>query len=99
MRTRGQISGPGFFVAQAGQGPVHGGTASHSVHRMRRSSSPARIKTKGASSLPVFDPTNMAAAPSASRMRLLFAMRTSQWDRALDWIEGIWHLAAFLIQA
>jgi hypothetical protein len=100
----GQSDGPGFFFVQAGTGPVHGGSASHSVHRIRRSSSPTRIKTKGASSLPVFDPANMAGVPYASRMTVLFAMARSRQNRVPDCVamiefKGIWHLTAFLIEA
>jgi hypothetical protein len=57
------------------------------------------MKTKGASSLPVFDPTNTAGVPYASRITVLFAIVGLRWSRALDCIEGIWHLTAFLIEA
>jgi hypothetical protein len=48
-----------------GRGPVQAGSASHSAHRMRRSSSPTLTKTNGASSCPVFEPANVAGSPFA----------------------------------
>ena len=71
---------------------------------MRRSSSPTLIKTKGASSLPVFDPTNMAGVPYASRMTALFAIARSRSTRMAGYVatiefKVIWHLTAFLIEA
>src|ERR1700738_3082299 len=41
---------------------------------MRRSSSPTLTKTNGASSCPVFDPTNVAGSPFAFLMVAVFAM-------------------------
>jgi hypothetical protein len=64
------------FVSRQGRGPVHAGSASHSAHRIRRSSSPTLTKTKAASSLPVFDPANMAGTPYAFLMVALLAMQT-----------------------
>ena len=66
------------FGPHDGRGPVHAGRASHSAHRMRRSSSPTLIKTKAASSLPVFDPANMAGTPYAFLTVALLAMATFQ---------------------
>jgi len=43
---------------------------------MRRSSSPTLTKTKAASSLPVFDPTNMAGTPYAFLTVALLAIAT-----------------------
>jgi len=57
-----------------GRGPVQAGSASHSAHRMRRSSSPTFTKTNGASSFPVFDPENVAGSPFAFLMFAVFAM-------------------------
>src|SRR6478736_2598884 len=68
--------GPPGFGPQEGRRPVHAGSASHSAHRMRRSSSPTRTKTKAASSLPVFEPANMAGTPYAFLMVALLAMAT-----------------------
>jgi hypothetical protein len=57
-----------------GRGPVQAGSASHSAHRMRRSSSPTLTKTNGASSCPVFDPANVAGSPFAFLMVAVFAI-------------------------
>ena len=65
------------FGPQEGRGPVQAGSASHSAHRIRRSSSPTLTKTKAASSLPVFDPANMAGTPYAFLTVALLAIATS----------------------
>jgi hypothetical protein len=62
------------LFAQAGRAPVQAGSASHSAHRIRRSSSPTLMKTKGASSWPVFEPTKIAGTPYASRTVAVFAI-------------------------
>ena len=62
------------LLAQEGRTPVQAGSASHSAHRIRRSSSPTLIKTKGASSWPVFEPTNIAGTPYASLTVAVFAI-------------------------
>jgi len=64
------------LVPQEGRGPVHAGSASHSAHRIRRSSSPTLTNTKAASSLPVFDPANMAGTPYAFLTVALLAIAT-----------------------
>src|ERR1700712_24733 len=69
--------GPPDFGPQEGRGPVHAGSASHSAHRMRRSSLPTLIKTKAASSLPVFEPANTAGLPYAFLTVALLAIATS----------------------
>src|ERR1700712_4707586 len=68
--------GPPDFGPQEGRGPVHAGSASHTAHRMRRSSFPTLTKTKAASSLPVFDPANMAGTPYAFLTVALLANAT-----------------------
>jgi len=65
------------FGPQEGRGPVQAGSASHSAHRIRRSSSPTLTKTKAASSLPVFDPANMAGTPYAFLTVALLAIAIS----------------------
>ncbi len=63
-----------LLIAQEGRAPDQAGSASHSAHRIRRSSSPTLTKTKAASSRPVFEPTNMAGTPYASLMIAVFAI-------------------------
>jgi hypothetical protein len=64
------------LAAQDGRAPDHAGSASHSAHRIRRSSLPTLTKTKGASSRPVFEPTNIAGTPPTSLMIAVFAIPT-----------------------
>ena len=66
------------LTAQEGRAPDQAGSASHSAHRIRRSSSPTLMKTKGASSWPVFEPTNIAGTPHTSLMIALFAISESR---------------------
>src|ERR1700710_2098693 len=70
-----------FWAGREGRGPVQAGSESHSAHRMRRSSSPTLIKTNGASSCPVFDPTNVAGSPFEFLIVAVFAIGPPAWVR------------------
>jgi hypothetical protein len=65
------------FAAHVGRTPAQAGSPSHSAHRIRRSSSPTRMKTNAASSFPVLEPTNIAGNPYASLMSAVFDMSDS----------------------